>query len=599
MIAVLVAAHAVAAPSPDAATRRIDEILREERLTGAVWSLVRDGQIFTGAAGVRDARSGAALEPGHRVQVGSVAKTVFAAGILRVASEGRLSLDAPVAAFLPGMELRNPWAATDPLRLRHLLDQTSGLADARLRQIFSLRADADDPLLASFAGDAAILRIRHRPGSRFSYSNVNYALLGAILERVTGERYETYLDRELLAPLGLRDSTFRFVAPAGAGGNGEVAMGHFEGGEAHTAVPTALRSATQFTTTAADMARFAEFLMSDGELDGKRFIAPELLRAMGRPQDTEAARAGLVVGYALGLNTRDRHGVIGRCHSGNTVGFMAMFCLFPEQRRAFFVAVNTDSETADYGRIDAALIAALGVTRADEVPRSMAKADFRPWEGFYVLAPNRFASVDWFDFVFGFQTLRDSGAGVRLTPLSGAPLRLTPVEGGLLRLDGRAIASHALLRSADGARVLTTGTRTFERVPAWRLGAAWTSLIGGTLGIAWILLRGLVKIFRWSFSPSTPVFAPFLALFALLLPVPLFVRQSFLELGDVTAASVALAVVTALLPLALVLGLAVHWRRRDRAGSLDRADAVAMLAGLQWIAVLAIEGLVPLRLFAA
>ena len=143
-------------------------------------------------------------------------------------------------------------------------------------------------------------------------------------------------------------------------------MGHFENGEPHPSVPTRLRPAGQLTTTAGDMARLARFLMSDGRIDGLRFIDKGLLDSMGVPVGTEAVQAGLEVGYALGLSTRDRHGALGKCHGGSTVGFHAMFCLFPQHKSAFFLSINTDSETAQYDRFHALLIHALKV---DELRR--------------------------------------------------------------------------------------------------------------------------------------------------------------------------------------------------------------------------------------
>ena len=97
-------------------------------------------------------------------------------------------------------------------------------------------------------------------------------------------------------------------------------------------------------------------------------------------------------------------------------------------------------------------------------------------------------------------------------------------------------------------------------------------------------------------TPSDPLFVPFLGVLALMLPLPLFLRQSLLQLGDPTAASVLLAIVTALLPLAMLLGLGLQLRR-CRAGAIAVLDVLAMLAVLQSTTVLAAWGLVPLRLW--
>ncbi|HEX8602185.1 MAG TPA: serine hydrolase domain-containing protein, partial [Pseudoduganella sp.] len=284
--AVAVAAALLSSPvhaAPDLA-RQVAALLKEQGLHGAVWTTL-DAQ---GAAGSSDVRTGKPMRVDDRVHVGSIAKTVLAAGILRLASERRLSLDTPVATLLPGMPFDNPWQASDPVRIRHLLDHTAGLDDAHFRQVFSMEARADTPLAAAFPEGSGLLRIRHRPGTRFSYSNMGYTLLGMIVEAVTRQRYERYLDAYLLAPLGMHDSTFAFVAQAG---DPRLAMGHFEDGAAHPAMPSFVRPAGQFTTTAADMARFAHFLMSDGRIGGRPFIDPALLRRMGEPTGTEAARA--------------------------------------------------------------------------------------------------------------------------------------------------------------------------------------------------------------------------------------------------------------------------------------------------------------------
>jgi hypothetical protein len=89
---------------------------------------------------------------------------------------------------------------------------------------------------------------------------------------------------------------------------------------------------------------------------------------------------------------------------------------------------------------------------------------------------------------------------------------------------------------------------------------------------------------------------PFLGVAALLVPIPLFFGQSFLQLGDVTAASVTLAVVTAFLPVAMVIGLSIQVRRRP-SGAVEVVDLLATAAVLQLTIVLVAWSLVPLRLW--
>lgn len=471
----------------------MERALHEERLVGIVWALLTPREMATGAAGLLDARRREPLTSASRVHVGSVAKTLIATGILRLVTEGKLALHTPVASLLPDVVLHNPWRESHPLLLRHLLDHTSGLDDARLWQVFSLEARPDAPLRTSLGRDPSLLRVRSRPGTRLSYSNLGYTLLGMVIEAVAGERYETYLDAHLLRPLGMHSSTFQFTSQTGRDADSQLAMGHFENGATQAAVASYLRPAGQFTTTAADMALFARFLIGNGEIDGVPFIDDDLLRAMGTPSRTEAAAAGLQVGYGLGLTRRDRHGVLARCHVGTAVGFRANLCLFPEEQKAFFVAMNADSETTDYERFDALLIRALGVKPADPATPADPPPGIAEWEGIYALVPNRIESFAYFDLALNFATVRWDGAQLHLKPFQAAARSLTPTGGMLLRARDRSTASHVLLTSRDGRHVISDGFRTFEQVSRWRMILLWASLAAGVSGLVYLALTGAVR----------------------------------------------------------------------------------------------------------
>ena len=522
---VLMCVFAFSDPAPafaDDLNVSLETLLQTQGMQGAVWSTLNpDGTVAVGAAGIKNAANTAKMRPDDRVHIGSVAKTLLAAGVLRLVSEGRLSLESPVSDLLPDMPLKNRWATTDPVRLRHLLDHTAGLDDARLSQVFSLIAGADTPLAHGFVRGGSLLHVRSRPGTRFSYSNMSYALVGRVIESVTGQRYESYLDVHLLRPLGMHDSTFSFVAQSGPHGDPRLAMGHVENGATHAAVPTYLRPAGQFTTTAADMAKFAGFLMSSGQLGGRPFITSTLLHAMGSVNATDAANGGLQVGFALGLATRDRHGAIGKCHGGSTVGYRAMFCIFPEQHKAYFIAINTDSETANYGQFDALMVKAL-LLQPPPQPRSSSVAfDAADWDGYYILAPNRFASVAWVDTVLNFARLRKITAGVQFTPFQSPAVKLTHVTGALFRVKGRISPSHVLLTGSTGEKVVSSGTQSYEKISLFKLVPLWASLILGLLGLTYIFVSGLIRIAMGRINMSHPLLVPFTGVVAILLPLPL------------------------------------------------------------------------------
>lgn len=414
--------------------RRVEHALAQEAMAGAVWATVgSNGEIRTGAAGLKNTATGERLAPSDKVHVGSVAKTLIATGVLQLVSAGRIELDAPVSRYLPALQFDNPWP-DHPVRVRHLLDHTAGLDDMRLWQLFSTQATPDTPLLEAFTRDPSVLALRSRPGSRFSYSNMSYTLAAVVIEAVTRERYETWLDRELLRALGMHDSTFRFTTQIGPDADPRLAWGHLDMASPAPALPTYLRPAAQLTTTVRDLALLAQFLMGEGRINGRTIVAPELLRAMGRASTTEAAQAGLQVGYALGLGRRDRHGAVGLCHGGDVVGFHAMLCMVPDwpdapPRKAFVIVQNTDCDGLDCGRFDALLLQALSLPVSLAAPPSQAPRDVGQWQGRYVPAPNRFAAFRYADFLFDSPRLAWDGKVLRFSPLQGPERTLAPAGG--------------------------------------------------------------------------------------------------------------------------------------------------------------------------
>lgn len=565
--------------------------LQSEKLNGAVWSLVTpDAGILTGAAGTKHAGTGQAMTSTTRVHVGSVAKTVLAIGVLRLVSTGKLTLDTEVATLLPALRLNNPWQSTDPIRVRHLLEHTAGVENFRFYQIFTLRARADTPLAAALPD--APLTVSSRPGARFAYSNMGYHLLGMVIEAVTRQRYERYLDAELLYPLAMADSTFAYTVQTGPGADPHLAMGHFDNDVAHPAVPVYLRPPVQFTTTAADMGRFAQFLMSDGSIDGRPFIAPALLALLSGGHGTDAVRAGLPVGHGLALSTRDRHQAIGDCHPGTSVGFRAMFCIYPQERKAFFVAVNADVEEADYDKLNKSLMAAL------ELPRpgarntvSPAPAGMNEWDGVYVPAWHAVASLAWVDTVFNAVRVRWDGAQIQLAPLQGKPSSLRPAGGMLFQAGGRIEPSHVLYL-VDGERMISDGLRTYRKEPSAKMLWLWTSAVLGIAGLLYVLLRGLWLLGRGRLRSTSTLAWPLASALMLFVPIPFFYSQPFLQMGDLTVASGSLAFASCMLAPGVAYGL---FRLLTPAKTVRHPafDCAALLAVVQWTIVLAAWGMLP------
>lgn len=573
--------------------KKLKKAVASENLTGAVWSTINDDIITIGAIGLKNADTNEFLETNDRVLIGSVTKTLIATGILRLSRQGKLDIDSPVYKILSNITFDNPWRENNPVTIRDLLNHTSGIEDSRFWQVFSTKSTSTTPLEYLFTKNPSVLKVRTIPGTRFSYSNMGYSFLGLIIEKITQESYENYLDKNLLGPLGMNSSTFQFTSQKGENADQHLAMGHFDKATTQENIPMFLRPAGQFTTTARDMALLAKFLMSDGVINEKSFIDQELLSQMGNPISTESYTNGLTSGYQFGLSYRDRYGVIGKFHRGNTIGYRATFYLFPEQKKGFFISYNTDSETANYEKFNTIFINHLGITKPQkQKTRDNLTRSFEEFEGYYKMNPIRFKMFAYIDLLFNSVKVKVENNKLVIQSIQKEDYDLLPVEDNLFRKKDRVKASHVFYKN-DNTPMISDGLVTYEKVSAFYLGLMWLSLILGLVGIIIILFRGLYLLFQKQlFKHNQIITLPFLSILGLSIPFPFLLNQSFLNLGDFTFANVLLAIVTGFLPLAMIFGIRKIWQHKTLT-----IDKIGTLFILQWTVILIYWGVFPFRLW--
>jgi len=219
------AGAARAAPvGPDFAAidRYIEQEMREQRIPGLALGIVQGDQIVhLHGFGIADP-SGRAVTPQTPFMIFSTTKSFTALAIMQLVEAGKIELDAPIQRYLPWFRVADPDASAR-ITVRHLLNQTSGLPET---------ADADVGLKTSTdtsesASEQTVRGLRavslDRPvGAAFTYENANYVTLGLIVQAVSGQTYESYVQEHVFVPLDMRQS---FTAKAAAQPHG-LAMGY-------------------------------------------------------------------------------------------------------------------------------------------------------------------------------------------------------------------------------------------------------------------------------------------------------------------------------------------------------------------------------------
>lgn len=307
--------------------------LAEKKVAGATVSVVRDGQlIFAKGYGYADLETHRPVDPERTLfRIGSVSKLFTWTAVMQLVETGRLNLHEDVNQYL---DFQIPATYPEPITLWHLMTHTPGFED----RAFGLFSDS-----TAARGEFLARRIpaRVRPPGTFSvYSNYGTALAGYIVERVSGQSWDDYIEQNILAPLGMEHTTGRQPLPSQLlpdMSKGYALRGHaLEEKEFEVLVPFA--PAGSMSASATDMARFMIAHLQNGRLGETRILQDSTARFMHSLAFTHAE--GLP-GFALGFYEQSSHGVDLIGHGGDTQWFHTNLTLAPEHNWGIFVSYNS------------------------------------------------------------------------------------------------------------------------------------------------------------------------------------------------------------------------------------------------------------------
>jgi CubicO group peptidase (beta-lactamase class C family) len=314
--------------TPDAAAldSLIAKAVAEHHLIGVSVGVMAEGRLILAKGyGVRSLESGEPMTPQTMLRIGSVSKQFTCVAALRLAQSKRLSLSDPVARYFPRL------TRAREITLRDLGGHLSGYRDyypldfvdrpmSRPREV--------DSIIAEFAG----LPLDFEPRTRYSYSNTGFLILGRVIEKVTGLRYERFLERRVLLPLGLDHTRFDPSPEMElAGGYTAFALGAPE-----PAVPEGqgwLGAVGGLWSTPSDLLAWDLALMSG------KVVSADSWQVMITPL---RLRDGRSTGYSCGLGVRDRGPALVLSHGGAVSGFTAWNAMIPATRSGAVVLANMD-----------------------------------------------------------------------------------------------------------------------------------------------------------------------------------------------------------------------------------------------------------------
>jgi CubicO group peptidase (beta-lactamase class C family) len=290
-------------------------------LAGAVTLVAdKDRVLSLEAVGYADVAAGKPMKTDALFWIASQSKSITATAFMMLVDEGKVKLDDPVEKYLP--EFKGQWVTAErdnehtllrkpkhSITVREILSHTSGLPFASAMEQPTL----DLLPLRVAVKSYAITPLLFEPGSKSQYSNAGINTAGRIIDVVSGMPYETFLDKRLFEPLGMKDTTFwpneeqltrlakSYKPNAAKTGLEEIKIGQLK-------YPLSDRHrqpmpAGGLFSTASDVGRFCQMVLNGGTLEGKRYLSEDAVKQMTSKQTGAAIKVNYGLGWATGGGT--------------------------------------------------------------------------------------------------------------------------------------------------------------------------------------------------------------------------------------------------------------------------------------------------------
>jgi CubicO group peptidase (beta-lactamase class C family) len=592
--------------------QQLEKILKDSHTPGMSVAIVhRDGPEWIAGLGTADVASGRATTADTLFRIGSTSKAFASLSILMLADQGKVTLDDPVHKLVPEVWFENRWEATDPIRVLNLLEHTTGWDDMHLREYAK-----DAPGMSLRAGldyDHRSRTSRWPPGTRMAYCNSGPPVAAYIVEKLTGQRFEDFVERNLFLPIGMKTATYFESAPGTA-----TTLYHTDGKTPYRYWNILLRPAGSINASANDMAAYVQFYLNRGAVGGRHIVPASAIDRMEIPQSTWAAKDGMKAGYGLSNYWSIEDGLVYHGHDGGVEGGLTEMAYMADNKVGYFFSINSGTGDA-FGKAAKAIRAY--VTNKLQRPPLPAAAPLptaaAAYAGWYVPDSPRVELTHFLERLVGVTWLHFKEGNLVLTLLGAWNDTYVPVEGTQFRHIPKKkedapdpVATLELLTPNPEGRFVQAGFgSTMKQIPAWQALAqivatcyVLVSIVAILIYAPFWILGALSKRRRRPAERGLRIW-PLVAVLSLIAFVGVFIASSddlIERLGNLTGWSVALFLTTVSFGIAS-LGSAISLWRTPREAvrpGVRRFSLIVTVALLIAAAYLSYWGVIGLRTWA-
>ena len=323
-------------------------------IVGSSFYVVRDGRIVAADhLGEQDAEGHVPVDAKTIYHWASITKTMTGIAIMQLRDRGLLKLDDPIVRYVPELaRVHNPFGDTGAITLRQLMSHSAGFRGGTWPWREHEWQPFEPPAWAQLEAMLPYTEVLFRPGSRFSYSNPGIVYLGQVIERLSGEDFEVYVDKNILKPLGMHDSYFDRTPPHLLS---HRSHSYYIRGGKRVAAPFDVDTGVTVSNGGLnaplpDMAKYVAFLLGDAaraseyDLVLKRSSLEEMWRPhISAGEDFTQGRMARTTQSGLSFFLDRGRGLRFVGHNGDQNGFRAYLSLCPDQHMGTLLAFNTET----------------------------------------------------------------------------------------------------------------------------------------------------------------------------------------------------------------------------------------------------------------
>jgi CubicO group peptidase (beta-lactamase class C family) len=484
-----------AEPKPPSTIHELDAGLtrafKDAKIPGAQAAIIENGKIvLLKSYGYADVAKKTPVTDNTVFRAGSISKSFTSVAIMTAVEQGKLSLDARLAAIAPDIQFKSPWEKANPVRLVNMLEHTTGWPDISLR-ILNIN-EKNWSVLRGVQEASPEFVSRWQPGYFAVYNNAGPAVAAVMLEKATGQSFEDYMNAHVLRPMGMATADFDLPPALAAriarsyGANGTIAPYQY----------IILKPAGSLNTTARELAQLVQLMLGRGTVEGRRILTSASIDRIERSESNLGARVGFTQGYGLGNAPFPEKGIAFRGHNGEIDAFTALEG-YNVRCNCGYVLMSNGGDALDFGTPISALVEhylTRDMKMAPPPTAAIPTTDLQKYAGLYrvVTPPN--ALLRPFVEVLSTSRVSADGGKLTMTGLGGSNAYL-PVSEHLFRRFDRELPGMAFVEN-EGNLFRLTPFNAAVRMPWWQatiLVATVAVLIVGPLvalllGLVWLVL---------------------------------------------------------------------------------------------------------------